>query len=81
VPNGSTASGTVVQQYPSNGGANQQWMIVPLGNNAYKIVNHHSGKALDVMPPPGTGSWIEQNGQTCSQTQIWYFDLAFLPAF
>src|SRR5437868_2702029 len=51
VPNGSTTSGTLIQQYPANGGNNQQWLLVPVGGNAFKIVNHGSSKYLDVTSP------------------------------
>lgn len=42
----STADGGSVVQWPSTGGANQQWTIVPVTGQLYKIVNRNSGKAL-----------------------------------
>lgn len=44
----STTDGANVIQWTDNGGTNQQWNIVDLGNGYYKIINVNSGKALDV---------------------------------
>ncbi|MFF4728676.1 RICIN domain-containing protein [Streptomyces mirabilis] len=44
----STADGASVVQWPSTGGANQQWNIVPVSGQLYKIVNRNSGKVLDI---------------------------------
>lgn len=43
-----TASGTAIQQYTDNGGANQHWQVTGLGNNRYKIVGVQSGKSMDI---------------------------------
>ena len=43
----STTQGTNVIQWPNNGGANQKWSLVSLGNGYYNIVNLNSGMLLD----------------------------------
>ncbi|QYR23603.1 RICIN domain-containing protein [Paenibacillus sp. sptzw28] len=45
---GVTADGTNVQIWTDNGGDNQLWNIVPIGEGSYKLINVRSGKALDV---------------------------------
>jgi hypothetical protein len=44
----SQADGAPVIQWPSNGGANQQWRFEGVAPNTYRIVAVHSGKVLDV---------------------------------
>ena len=39
---------TALQQYDWLGGANQQWILSPLANGYYEIINVQSGKVLDV---------------------------------
>ena len=38
-PNSSTSNGTGIDQWQSNGGANQQWTFVPLADGNDLIVN------------------------------------------
>ena len=40
--------GAQMIQWPDNGGYNQQWQLVDLGNGYYKVINRNSGKLLDV---------------------------------
>ena len=58
-PGGSTSNGTVIDQWQLNGGANQQWDLVPLADGNYEIVNESSGKVLD-----------DPNSSTSNGTQI-----------
>ena len=47
-PESSTSNGALIQQYQLNwGGANQQWVFVPLADGNDLIVNASSGKVLD----------------------------------
>jgi hypothetical protein len=62
--NSSMANGTSIQQYQYNGGANQQWVFVPLANGDDLIVNAASGKVLD---DPG--------GSTTSGQKIQQYEL------
>ncbi|MFF4361492.1 RICIN domain-containing protein [Streptomyces sp. NPDC001604] len=71
----STADGGSVVQWPSNGGTNQQWNIVPVSGQLYKIVNRNSGKALDVN---GSSHWrgtaLQQYTYNGGNNQLWYFE-------
>lgn len=49
VPQQSKASGVDLQQYSCNGGTNQQWNLIPVGNNEYEITGVGSGMSLDVQ--------------------------------
>lgn len=44
----STSTGAKVIQWNGNGGANQQWSLVPVSGGYYNIVNRNSGLLLDV---------------------------------
>lgn len=48
VQNQLTANGTPIQQWASNGGANQQWTLQLLSGGLYSIASVQSGKVLDV---------------------------------
>ena len=51
-----TANGTNVDQWPYNGGSNQQWQVTNLGNGAYKIIGVQSGRSLDAYGFGGSGA-------------------------
>ena len=72
--NASTVAGGLIVQANGNGGASQQWQLIPVDNGYYSIVNRNSGMALDV---PGwstaTNIQLEQwnvNGGANQQWQI-----------
>lgn len=46
VPNSSTAPGTLVDQWQWNGGANQQWQLVAVGNGYSYLRNVGTGQYL-----------------------------------
>ncbi|WP_405660554.1 RICIN domain-containing protein [Streptomyces sp. NBC_00079] len=72
---GSTADGARVIQWPNNGGANQQWNIVPVTGQLYKIVNRNSGKALDINASSHSrGTALQQYGYGGGNNQLWYFE-------
>jgi hypothetical protein len=48
VSGGGTNDGTEVVQFPTNGGDNQRFLAVPVGNGYVRLVAKHSGKVLDV---------------------------------
>jgi hypothetical protein len=48
VQGGVTDDGAAIIQWPSHGGANQQWKIEPVGRGYVRIVSRLSGKVLDV---------------------------------
>ncbi|MDX2681816.1 RICIN domain-containing protein [Streptomyces sp. NY05-11A] len=71
----STADGASVIQWPSNGGANQQWNIVPVSGQLYKIVNRNSGKVLDINASSHwRGTALQQYTYNGSTNQLWYFE-------
>lgn len=71
----STADGASVIQWPGNGGANQQWNIVPVSGQLYKIVNRNSGKALDINAASHRkGTTLQQHTYTGGNNQLWYFE-------
>lgn len=84
VPHLSTTPGTLIQQYPFNGGANQQWTIrrVLSGNRtpypyAYEIVSANSGLVLDVPNLSTTpGTLIQQYPPNSGTNQQWRFSRA-----
>jgi hypothetical protein len=42
------SDGALVQQYPCNGGTNQNWIVADGGGGNLRLVARHSGKSLDV---------------------------------
>jgi hypothetical protein len=72
LPNGSTDSGTILQQFELNGGSNQLWTLVPLDSGADLIVNMASGLVLD--DPGGStasGTLIQQYTLNGGLNQQW----------
>ncbi|MER7757900.1 RICIN domain-containing protein [Kitasatospora sp. NPDC097643] len=73
--NFNTADGASVNQWPSTGGANQQWNILPVSGQLYKIVNRNSGKALEI---PWSSHWrttgADQVTYNGGNNQLWYFE-------
>ncbi|MCX5425907.1 RICIN domain-containing protein [Streptomyces sp. NBC_00078] len=71
----STADGGGVVQWPSTGGANQQWTIVPVTGQLYKIVNRNSGKALEMnFSSHWKGTAAQQWTYGGGNNQLWYFE-------
>jgi hypothetical protein len=48
IPGGSKDSGTLVQQFTTNNGKNQQWVLTPTSDGYYYIFNANSNLYLDV---------------------------------
>jgi ricin-type beta-trefoil lectin protein len=76
VPGASKSSGVQIQQYPFNGGYNQQWLIVPVSANSFKIMNRYSKKYLSVPSPYSAGVTVTQEDANCNAYQVWFFDFA-----
>lgn len=75
VSGGSTADGASVIQWPGNGGANQQWSIVPVSGQLFRIVNRNSGKVLDFgWASHWRGTAVQQYGYNGGSNQLWYFE-------
>ena len=77
----STSKNANVQQYNCNGGANQRWEFVDLGNGQSAIRNVNSGLVLDVAGDsranganvqqfPWNGGKNQRDGQTVDRTII-----------
>ncbi|MCX5056428.1 RICIN domain-containing protein [Streptomyces sp. NBC_00485] len=73
---GSTANGAKIIQWPSNGGANQQWTLTKLADNVYTLKNVKSGLCLDV-PSRSTDTGVQLQQWTCNggTNQQWFLDL------
>ena len=71
-PASSTTAGTVIEQYPVNKGANQQWTVTNLGNNVITLTNVASGQVLEVGGGSGKASaLVDQNLNQGSPWQQW----------
>jgi hypothetical protein len=71
VPRFSTGWGTLVEQWPFNGGSNQEWNLVPY-NGHFVIQNVNSGLVLDVPGfSNGWGTRIEQWPFNGGDNQLW----------
>ncbi len=72
-----TEPGTRLQQWAATGAKNQQFQIVKVSGNLFKIVARHSGLVLDVKDGssyPGAG--INQYAFEGTNHQLWYFQPA-----
>jgi hypothetical protein len=71
-PGGSTAKGLVQEQFQLNGGANQRWDLVAVGNGNVKILNVQSGQVLGDPLSHGRRSAIQYpwNGAPNEQWKI-----------
>lgn len=76
VSSGSTANGAKIIQWPSNGGANQQWTLTRVADNIYTLKSVKSGLCLDV-PNQSTATGVQVQQWTCNggTNQQWFLDL------
>jgi Ricin-type beta-trefoil lectin domain-like len=83
VPGSNPANGVEIQQFTDNGGANQQWFVVPVQQavvfpgpdpqDLWKIISNATGKALDVPGSnPADGVKIQQFTDNGGANQHWY---------
>ncbi|WP_055711904.1 RICIN domain-containing protein [Streptomyces torulosus] len=73
----STADGAGIIQWPSTGGTNQQWNIVPVSGQLYRIVNRNSGKVLAINASSHRkGAALQQYTYAGGNNQLWYFEPA-----
>lgn len=74
VASNSTADGAKIIQWPDNGGLNQQWEIVDLGNGYHKIVSRSSSKLIEVKGwSTENGAEVDQWSDTGGANQHWAF--------
>ena len=72
VANASTANGAKIRQWDYLGGANQQWIIQPVGNGLSVIRNINSGKVLDVTGfSKENGASVQQWDYNITTNQQW----------
>ncbi|MDQ0931379.1 RICIN domain-containing protein [Streptomyces turgidiscabies] len=76
VSNGSTATGAKIIQWPSTGGANQQWALTRVADNIFTLKSVKSGLCLDV-PDKSTTAGVQLHQWTCNggTNQQWALDL------
>ncbi|MFF1723683.1 RICIN domain-containing protein [Streptomyces sviceus] len=75
VNGGSTADGASIIQWWNSGTANQQWNIVPVSGQLYKIVSRNSGKVLDLgWASHWRSTALQQSTYNGSNNQLWYFE-------
>jgi Ricin-type beta-trefoil lectin domain-like len=70
-PGGSTSNFTIIDQWVLNGGANQRWDLVPVGNGNYFIQNEASQFVLDNALSTNDGSVIYQTQSYGGPNQQW----------
>ncbi|WP_406165373.1 RICIN domain-containing protein [Streptomyces sp. NBC_00996] len=68
---GSTAPGAPVVQWPSNNGANQQWLLTRTSSGAYTLRSANSGLCLDTPLDPQETPQLVQNTCNGSGNQQW----------
>jgi hypothetical protein len=74
VPGFSTSSGTGLDQWIANGGANQQWTISNVVGGAYQILNCYSSLAVEVYNQSATnGATVDQWAWWGGASQQWMF--------
>ena len=72
VDGASVSSGAVVDQWPYNGGTNQQWTFSNTGNGFYTLTNVNSGLLLDVEnASTSEGALIDQYSSNGGLNQQW----------
>lgn len=72
VPGASTANGTQIQLYASNGSNAQKYRFTAVGNATYRITNVNSGKALDVYGgSTANGAALQQYDSNGTSAQQW----------
>lgn len=72
VGNQYTVNDSPVDQWPYNGGLNQQWILTYLGNSQYSILGRQSGRALQVTgASTGNGARISIMDFSHSSNQQW----------
>lgn len=77
VENGANWDGANIYQWDYYGDDSQKWEIYPTKNNTYKIINHNSGKCVNVSWGSNSANAnIEQYKDTDGSYEMWWIDLA-----
>ncbi|MDX2600796.1 alpha-L-fucosidase [Streptomyces caniscabiei] len=67
----SSADGATLIQWPSTGGTNQQWKLLPNTDGSYRLSNVRSGKVLNSPSSSAQGAGLDQSSDTDSDNQWW----------
>ena len=75
VANGwSAANGAAVDQWSYSGGANQQWVVIPVRPGVYNLKNVNSGQLLDASgAKTANGTQLDQYPSNDGTNQQWKF--------
>ncbi|MGY1496853.1 alpha-L-fucosidase [Streptomyces sp. QTS52] len=71
VSGASSADGAAIIQWPSTGGTNQQWKLLPNSDGSYRLSNVRSGKVLDSPGSSAQGAQLDQWADTGTGNQWW----------
>ena len=72
-PGNSTATGTQLILWTSNGGSNQKWQLTNLGGDVVRLTSALNGLTLGVRGgSTGNGGIVEQNTWTGATSQQWH---------
>lgn len=71
VSGASSADGAAIIQWPSTGGTNQQWKLLPNTDGSYRLANVRSGKVLDSPGGSAQGTGLDQRTDTKASNQWW----------
>ncbi|WP_055711440.1 alpha-L-fucosidase [Streptomyces torulosus] len=71
VSDASSADGASIIQWPSTGGTNQQWKLLPNTDGSYRLVNVRSGKLLESPDNSLKGAPLDQSTDDGGDNQWW----------
>ncbi|MFE7835151.1 alpha-L-fucosidase [Streptomyces sp. NPDC057474] len=71
VSGASSADGAGIIQWPSTGGTNQQWKLLPNADGSFRLANVRSGKLLDSPGSSAQGAVLDQWADTGTSNQWW----------
>ncbi|WP_405959777.1 alpha-L-fucosidase [Streptomyces sp. NBC_00024] len=71
VSGASSADGAVIIQWPSTGGTNQQWKLLPNSDGSYRLSNVRSGKLLECPSGSAQGTQLDQSADAGTSNQWW----------
>ncbi|MGW7386365.1 RICIN domain-containing protein [Streptomyces sp. NPDC054794] len=63
---GATGPGKPIVQWPSNNGANQQWLLTQTNSGAYTVMSANSGLCLDTPDPQNSTPPVQLVQNTCN---------------
>jgi alpha-L-fucosidase len=67
----SSTDGAGIIQWPSTGGTNQQWKLLPNSDGSYRLSNVRSGKLLESPSGSAQGTQLDQSADAGTSNQWW----------